>query len=56
VGCGCGGSTWTPTPPPGVQQDAQDSSGPRGLDNPATFWTGPAEAPAPEPEPAASEA
>jgi hypothetical protein len=40
-----------------VQQDAADlESGPRGTDNPATFWTGPSDVPAPEAEPAATEA
>lgn len=54
MGCGCGGSTWTPAPPPGQQQDANDSEprGPLGIDNPATFWTGP-DVPA-EPEPVAA--
>jgi hypothetical protein len=50
VGCGCGGSTWTPSPAPGSQADADAvTTGPRGIDNPATFWTGPSE-PAPQGE------
>ena len=57
MGCGCGNSTWTPTPPPGAsQQAAEQETGPRGIDNPATFWSGPEPAaPAPEPEPVAAE-
>lgn len=45
MGCGCGGSSWTPTPPDGVNL-VVDASGPQGIENPATFWTGPSTPPA----------
>lgn len=52
MGCGCGQSSWTPTPPSGVTVP-EEAGGPRGIENPATFWTGPETPPvaAPKPEP-----
>lgn len=48
MGCNCGGSVWNPA----AAVDPQDTvtSGPVGINNPATFWTGPPDPPAPEPD------
>ena len=47
MGCNCGGSVWNPA----AAVDPQDvaKGGLVGVNNPATFWTGP-ETPAPEPD------
>jgi len=57
MGCGCGGSVWTPAPVEGAQTAPAEPSGPQGVDNPATFWGGPgaAEAPSVASEPETAE-
>jgi hypothetical protein len=58
MGCGCGGSIWTPALTEAAQTASDAPSAPAGVDDPATFWRGPgapAEAPE-EPEPVDADA
>jgi hypothetical protein len=41
MGCGCGGSVWTPAAVEGAQAPAAALVVPLGVDDPATFWRGP---------------
>jgi len=58
MGCGCGGSVWTPDVAEGAKTPADALVAPRGVDDPGTFWRGPGgpvEAPeAAEPETASA--
>jgi hypothetical protein len=50
MGCGCGGSVWTPAAVEGAETPAAALVAPLGVNDPATFWRGPgADLVAPEP-------